>query len=44
MFDSMFSGLDKDGRGLNASWAKNEVTSSNIDFASLHIYIAISPL
>jgi len=30
MFDSMFSGLDKVGRGLDASWAKNEVISSNI--------------
>lgn len=30
MFDSMFSGLDKIGRGLDASWAKNEVISSNI--------------
>ena len=30
MFDSMFSGIDKIGRGLDASWAKNEVISSNI--------------
>ena len=30
MFDSMFTGLDKIGRGLDASWAKNEVISSNI--------------
>ena len=30
MFDSMFSGLDKIGRGLDASWAKNEIISSNI--------------
>lgn len=30
MFDSMFSGLDKIGRGLDASWTKNEVISSNI--------------
>ena len=26
----MFTGLDKIGRGLDASWAKNEVISSNI--------------
>lgn len=30
MFDSMFTGLDKIGRGLDASWTKNEVISSNI--------------
>ena len=30
MFDSMFSGLDKIGRGLDASWTKNEIISSNI--------------
>ena len=30
MFDSMFSGINKIGRGLDASWAKNEVISSNI--------------
>ena len=30
MFGSMFNGLDKIGRGLNASWTKNEVISSNI--------------
>ena len=30
MFDSMFSNLDKIGRGLDASWAKNEIISSNI--------------
>lgn len=30
MFGSMFSGLDKIGRGLDASWTKNEVISSNI--------------
>lgn len=30
MFDSLFTGLDKIGRGLDASWAKNEVISSNI--------------
>ena len=30
MFDSMFSGLNKIGRGLDASWKKNEVISSNI--------------
>ncbi len=30
MFDSMFGNLDKIGRGLDASWAKNEIISSNI--------------
>lgn len=30
MFNSMFSGIDKIGRGLDASWKKNEVISSNI--------------
>ena len=30
MFGSMFTGLDKIGRGLDASWTKNEVISSNI--------------
>ena len=30
MFDSMFTSLDKIGRGLDASWTKNEVISSNI--------------
>ncbi len=30
MFGSMFNGLDKIGRGLDASWTKNEVISSNI--------------
>ncbi len=30
MFNSMFGSLDKIGRGLDASWAKNEVISSNI--------------
>jgi len=28
--DALFSGLDKIGRGLDASWTKNEVISSNI--------------
>lgn len=30
MFGSIFSGVDKIGRGLDASWTKNEVISSNI--------------
>lgn len=30
MFGSMFNGIDKIGRGLDASWTKNEVISSNI--------------
>lgn len=30
MFGSMFNGLNKIGRGLDASWTKNEVISSNI--------------
>ena len=30
MFGSMFDGIDKIGRGLDASWTKNEVISSNI--------------
>ena len=30
MFGSLFTGMDKIGRGLDASWTKNEVISSNI--------------
>lgn len=30
MFGSLFTGIDKIGRGLDASWTKNEVISSNI--------------
>lgn len=30
MFGSLFSGIDKIGRGLDASWTKNEIISSNI--------------
>ena len=29
--DGLFSGLDNIGRGLDASWTKNEVISSNIE-------------
>src|SRR5574344_1839280 len=30
MFGSIFDGLDKIGKGLDASWTKNEVISSNV--------------